>query len=361
MLIYPKLKSCIKQLANHELDTGIRHGAERQLGKLLMQLVDGKIRHGLSHSQELQELSSAVLDPALELGGSAGILLDHFRYRLAHVAMRSRDWDLALQLLSAVAEGRSSLRLARIYHALCISKLSDRCLDPGELQRLVIDLVSAEPPDALGPLDLAVQDPVTNMAELFLLLQGASEEVIDGLYDPKQGDPFARGLTSCLEVLFVPADGKPATLETSEWLALRQLKELQAAGWLVVDAVATLGELGRGTPAKVPKGEPNKQQLCALLQILAKEAPQSLDLQTLRSQFFADAGPDLIGKPGSDNDRGKESENPVNVERATKGTLVSHQRLVIDHADRRWTLLPPYAVIKRDARRELAHVQSRPQ
>lgn len=361
MLIQNKLRNCLHQLMRPLLTPEERQGAERLFSKLLLQLVDGKIRHGLAHSDELAGLAEVVLDPSLHLDGSAAILLDHFRYRLAHVAMRNRNWILAQQLLEPVIRGRESLRLARVYQALCSGKLRESPLSPEVLQELVTALVSPGASDGPGPLDLVVQDPVTNMAELFLLMQDAPEGVIDSLYDANHGDLLERGLTSGLSLLLVPENGQPTHLEIGEWLALQQLEELKAAGWLVVDATVRLGDLGHGSPVKHPRGEPNKKQLQAILQVLARVAPQSLDPGSVRGSFFRQAGTDLIGEPGSEADRGKNSENPVPVERAITGLLVARNRKVIQTTDRRWTLKPPYAVIKRDSRRALHQSLSNPQ
>ena len=349
-LMHHKLERCLQQLRSSSMVPKIRRSAERQLSKLLLQLVDAKIRHGLSHSDELRQLADAVLDPTLVLEGTGAILLDHFRYRLAHVAMRSRDWILAEQLLEAVLQGYGDLRLARIYQVLCSIKRRQLPLDDMALTSLVRHLVAPEQSSGPIPLDLAVQDLVTNMAELFLLLQDAPEHVLDGLYDSSQGDPLARGLTAGLTVLLVPKEGEHRELNMGEWLALRQVKELEEEGWLVVDSMAPRGEIGRGSQAKPRKGEPNQKDLCALLQELAKAAPTPLNLATLRASFKAD--PDLVKESGSDNDSEPCSGNPVPLERATKAWLGNPTRLVIDNTDRRWTLVPPYAVIRSDARRD---------
>jgi len=361
VLSHKKLRKCLLQLSTPELSPIERQGAERLLNKLLLQLVDSKIRHGLAHSDELEGLAHVVLDRKLDLDGSSAILLDHFRYRLAHVAMRSRNWMLALSLLEPVIRGRKSLRMARIYQALCNSRLEGSPLAPGELQNLVNDLVSPVEPDGPGPMDLVVQDSVTNMAELFLLLQDAPEHVIDSLYDTSRADLQERGLTSGLSLFLVPEGGQPAHFEIGEWLAMQQLSELESHGWLIVDCTVSLGDLGRGSPVKNPRGEPNKKQLQAILQVLAQSAPQSLDPRSVRDRFFDQAGTDLVGEPGSEDDHGPGSENPVAIERATTGLLITHNRKVIQTTDRRWTLMPPYAVVKKDSRRALHQVLSSPQ
>lgn len=361
MLILEKLKPCLQTLQQHDLSADLRRGAERQFSKLLMQLVDSKIRHGLGGSEELEQLAKTVLKPGLHLHGSAAILLDHFRYRLAHVAMRSGQWSLAHELLEPVVQGRSSLRLALIYQAVCMSKLENSRLEPGNLYELVRALTTPLELDGPGPLDLAVQDPVTNMGELFLLLQDADSHVIDGLYDSDQGDPIKRGLTAGLTVLLVPADGEPVEQTTGEWLALQQLRELEQEGWLVVDSAAPFGEQGRGSAVKHPRGEPNKPQLQAILQVLAQAAPVPLSLARIKALLRSEAGPDLIGQPRANKDHQTEALDSIPVERAPRAHLVAGERPVIDNTDRRWSLIPPYAVIKRDSRRTLHQSLPKPQ
>jgi len=352
MRLHSNLKMCLGRLKACSSPPEIGRSAERQLSNLLLQLVDAKIRHGMSHSDELRQLAETVLDPALALEGTGAILLDQFRYRLAHVAMRSREWSLAQQLLATVLQGRGELRLARIYQAFCSSKLGRPHLDDVALTSLVRDLVAAEQPSGPIPLDLAVQDPVTNMAELFLLLQDAPEHVLDGLYDSTQGDPLKRGLTSGLTVLLVPQEGKHSELKMGEWLALRQLGELEADGWLVVDTTVPLGELGRNSPVKHPGGRLGKPFMRAGLQVLAQEAPAPMDPRTVRERFFKEAGPGLIGVRGQDDDRGEKSDNPVELDRVPAAILSRNGQEVVDNCDGRWRLRPPYAVISRDARRD---------
>ncbi len=355
VLMHHKLKRCLQQLRASSTAPEIRRNAERQLGNLLLQLVDAKIRHGLCHSDELRQLAEAVLDPALSLEGTGAILLDHFRYRLAHVAMRSRDWILAEQLLNAVLQGHGDLRLARIYQALCSSKRRQLPLDDMALTSLVRDLVAPEQSNGPIPLDLAVQDPVTNMAELFLLLQDAPEQVLDGLYDSSQGDPLERGLTAGLSVLLVPKEGEYRELNMGEWLALRQVKELEEEGWLVVDATVPLGELGRSSPVEHPDGKLGRPLMRAGLQVLAEVAPAPLDLRSVQDRFFKLAGPNLIGVPGGEKrlrDRGPKSDNPVELERVPAAILSRSGAEVVDNTGRHWSLRPPYAVIRSDSRRD---------
>ena len=355
MRLHRNLKMCLGRLKACSSPPEIRRSAERQLSNLLLQLVDAKIRHGLSHSDELWQLADTVLDPAMALEGTGAILLDHFRYRLAHVAMRSRQWSLAQQLLDTVLQGRGELRLARIYQAFCRSKLGQLHLDDMALVSLVHDLVAAEQPSGPVPLDLAVQDPVTNMAELFLLLQDAPEHVLDGLYDSAQGDPLKRGLTAGLTVLLVPQEGEHSELIMGEWLALRQVRELEEEGWLVVDNTFPLGELGRNSPVEHPDGKLGRAFMRAGLQVLAKEAPAPMDRKTVHERFFDGAGPGLIGVPGGkgrQKDRGKDSPNPVDLDRVPAAILSRNGKEVVDHCDGCWKLRPPYAVISRDARRD---------
>ncbi len=359
--LHSRLRNCLQTLRSAELKPEERLKKERTLLELLQQLVDGKIRHALSGAEDLQALAKIVLDPELVQTGTAALLLDQFRYRLAHVAMRCRDWLLAERLLEAALSGPAPLRLARLYLALCTAQLRQAPLDTNALQELVRALVSDLPVDGGAPLDLAVQDPVTNMAELFLLLQNAPEGILDALYEPLPQGSQQRRPTSGLTVLLQPLEGPFSEVLLPEWLALRQLEDLQASGWLVVDATARLGELGRGTPVGHPRSDLNRDAMTACLQILGMKAPQSLSLRDMKPLFFEGAGPELIGTPGTESDRGPTSLVPLPLERATTGIRLDTRERVIDNANQRWTLWRPYAVIRSDCSRAWSHSLPSPQ
>lgn len=335
----------------------MRLGAERRFAAMLTELVDAKVRRDL-RGENASQLAEVVLSCDLPPGSNGGLLLDQFRYRLAHVAMAHRDWDLAIQLLERVLEGQGDLRLARLFLSFCRSRSSEAPLPRSELCDLVTALLQPPPrePEQVQP-DVLVQDPITNLAELFLLEQSADQEVIAQLYGPKPEDS-----THQLTLFLCPdSDKEGQSVTLSEWLARRQLQELKEEGWLVVDCCAGLGRLGQGSPVRHPNGDLKIPRLLACLQILGRKAPQPMTLQTVRRQFFDQAGPELIGTPGTPDHFGEDSPNPVQLERAPGGVLVAPgHRKVIDNTGGQWRLQAPYAVIRRDARRHWSQSLGRP-
>lgn len=360
MLIHRKLQGCLNQLKRQDTGPDIRRNAELLLQKLLMLLVDNKIRHGLSHSEELHELASTLRASRPELAGTAAVLADHFGYRLAHIAMRSRQWKLAVELLDQVIESCSALGMARLYRAVCTSKLTDSKLDVEQLATLAQELVATVPTGGPGPLDLAVQDPLTNMAELFLIMQDAPDTVIDALYDTEHEDALQRGLTAGLTLLLAPDNGSSIeNLVMCEWLAMRHLDELKAEGWLVVDAMAPRGMIGRGTAVKHLRGEPNKPQLTEVVQVMGMHAPQSLTLRELKKLFKQQeeksAGQD--GEAIGQSSKAKKSSASKSItdvlDRAPGGIRIDTGGMVIENENGIWNLKRPYVVIMSDARRTL--------
>ncbi|MCP9793379.1 hypothetical protein KBZ20_17340 [Vulcanococcus limneticus Candia 3F8] len=63
-----------------------RRLAERDLEDLVVELLDHKVRHALCGCADLKRLVAVALAPHAELSPAAQVLLDRFRYRLAHVA-----------------------------------------------------------------------------------------------------------------------------------------------------------------------------------------------------------------------------------------------------------------------------------
>lgn len=129
----------------------------------------------------------------------------------------------------------------------------------------------------------------------------------------------------------------------------------------MVDATTRLGILGRGTEVGHPRGDLNREAMAACLQLLAKEAPHSLSLREMRDRFFKEAGPELIGTPGTQSDRGPDSPVPLPVERATTGVRLNTRVKVIDNANQRWTICRPYAVIRSDCSRTWSQSLPSPQ
>lgn len=70
------------------------------------------------------------------LSPAGAVVLDRFRYRLAHVAMRKQQWDLASALRDAVLEGTGELTQARLYRIVCTLRECGR-VDDDALRELV--------------------------------------------------------------------------------------------------------------------------------------------------------------------------------------------------------------------------------
>ena len=86
-----------------------------------------------------------------------------------------------------------------------------------------------------------------------------------------------------------------------------------------------------------------------------------MSLRDMKPLFFEGVGPELIGTPGTESDRGPTSLVPLPLERATTGIRLDTRERVIDNANQRWTLWRPYAVIRSDCSRAWSHSLPSPQ
>lgn len=320
-----------------------RRRAERELEGLVLELLDAKVRRGLGSKDQLRSLTSVAqvaMGPAAGLTAAARLVLNRFCYRLAHVAMRSREWDLALELLEAVLAGEGDLTRALLYRALCLAKQRGS-LSSSDLHELVEShRQEAAQPGAAPALDVLVQDPTTNLLELFLLVQDAPGECLDHLYDPERCHR-----TTGLTLLLHPEGERSRKIVLSEWLAEAHLQEYRRDGWLVVDATVQLaGEQGRGSPIRVPGGNVRAAIVVGLLQELAKKAPRSRPQDSVRDDFLA-----------WDNERlvVLESRQP-RWESVTSTELVDipGRKVILRSPDNSghisWELIPPYVVVLKD-------------
>ena len=318
----------------------LRRGAERRLEALTAQLLDGKVRHSMSATAGLSELTTAVLADIGGLSGAGAVVLDRFRYRLAHVAMRNQQWDLASDLLDAVVEGSAELTRARLYRTVCSLRAEGR-VDDGALRQLVqrYRLEGMERPGA-APLDVLVQDPTTCLLELLLLCQGRDLQLLDQLYD----DQGRQGTTG-LSLVIQPQGERASRVVLSEWLAQAHLEEWSKEGWLVVDATAEpVGELGRGSRLKSPNMR--SAVLIGLAQVLGQAAAVNSDSSLshdVTQQRFEQRDDGRLLKP----DRPKPRWSYV-----TSAELVDHPgRKVIERTELlgSWRLIPPYVVVHKDS------------
>ena len=331
-----------------------RRRAERKLEDLVLELLDAKVRHGLGSRGKLRSLTNVAqvaMGPAAGLTAAARVVLNRFCYRLAHVAMRSREWDLALELLEAVLAGEGDLTRARLYRALCLAKQGGS-LSSSDLH----DLLESHRQEAAKPaeapaLDVLVQDPTTNLLELFLLAQDAPGECLDHLYDP-DGCHRTTGLT----LLLHPEGETSRSIALSEWLAEAHLQEYRCDGWLVVDATVNLaGEQGRGSRVRVPGGNVRSAIVVGLLQELGKTAPRSRPQDSVREEFLAWDNERLV-VPKSKNERlvDPKSKNQPRWESVTSTELVDipGRKVIRRSPDNSghisWELIPPYVVVLKD-------------
>jgi hypothetical protein len=339
MLDAKELQTILQKMGSAQAGE-LRRGAERRLEAVTAQLLDAKVRHSLSATTDLSELTDALLADIGCLSAAGAVVLDRFRYRLAHVAMRNQRWDLASDLLDAVVKGSSELTRARLYRTVC-SLRADGRVDDDALRQLVQGYrrEGMERPGA-APLDVLVQDPTTCLLELLLLCQGSEPELLDQLYDDQ-----GRLSTTGLSLFIQPQEERASRVVLSEWLAQAHLEEWSKEGWLVVDATAKpVGELGRGSRLKSPNMR--SAVLIGLAQVLAKAA--AVDSASSLS-------PDATQQRFEKRDAGR-LLNPDQREPrwsyVTSAVLVDHpSRKVIERTDLLgdWRLIPPYAVVHKDS------------
>ncbi|MEA5416992.1 hypothetical protein [Synechococcus sp. BA-132 BA5] len=209
----------------------------------------------------------------------------------------------------------------------------------------------AAQPAASPALDVLIQDPTTNLLELFLLAQDAPGECLDHLYDP-DGCHRTTGLT----LLLHPEGETSRSIALSEWLAEAHLQEYRCDGWLVVDATVNLaGEQGRGSRVRVPGGNVRSAIVVGLLQELGKTAPRSRPQDSVREDFLAWDNERLV-VPKSKNELlvDPKSKNEPRWESVTSTELVDipGRKVIRRSPDNSghisWELIPPYVVVLKD-------------
>jgi len=173
-----QLKAGLEAMASGPL-ADARREAERQLECWIQELLDAKVRHSLTATSGLDELTAIALTDAKGLSAAGAVVLDRFRYRLAHVAMRNQQWEQASRLLDAVLQGSGELTRARLYRTVCTLRRWGR-IDDESLRELVARYrqEGMERPGA-PPLDVLVQEPTTCLLELLLLCQGGEPQLFE--------------------------------------------------------------------------------------------------------------------------------------------------------------------------------------
>jgi hypothetical protein len=316
--------------------------AERELEAMLTELIDAKVVHSLYGPRSLDELAKLAMEAGRDLTPAARVVLDRFRYRLAHVAMRNREWDLAEALLNVVLAGEGDLTRARLFRAVCRGRDLGRIPDDDLVELLECHRDEQSDRSLKPPLDVLIQDPTTNLLELLLLSQGAPSDLLDRLYDP-EARHGTTGLTLCIH----SGVGKPMKVELSEWLAEAHLEEYRQAGWLVVDSTVALpGERGRGSSLKEARGNIRAPILIGVAQVLGQVEPAAmLAADAVQERFLA-----------WDDERLVLPEGPKpQWDRVTSAVLADHPgRRVIGRStgtrgEVNWKLIPPYAVVLSDA------------
>lgn len=338
-----RLSSVLRAMAP-SAKPGARRKAEGELERLVLELLDAKVRFALGSRYSLRSLTDVAqvaMAPTAGLTAVARVLLNRFCYRLAHVAMRSREWDLALELLEAVLAGEGALTRAQLYKTLCLSKLRGDLASSDLDELLECHRLEASQRGGAPALDVLIQDPTTNLLELLLLAQDAPGEHLDQLYDPT-GSRRTTGLTLVLH----PDGASSRTISLSEWLAEIHLQEYREEGWLVVDATVQLaGEQGRGSAVRVPGGNVRQGIVMGLLQVLAKTAPRPRAQDSVREEFIAWDDERLID-PQSREPRW-ESVTSAELFGAMGRKVL--RRCPDDAGHIRWELIPPYVVVLKDA------------
>lgn len=322
-----------------------RRRAERQLEGLVLELLDAKVRRGLgcrSQLRALTDVASVAMGPTAGLTAAARVVLNRFCYRLAHVVMRSREWELALELLDAVLAGEGDLTRAQLYRTLCLAK-QQGCLASEDID----DLLKSHRQEAAQPasapaLDVLVQDPTTNLLELLLLSQDAPADCLDRLYDPA-----GRHRTTGLTLVLHPEGESSRTLTMSEWLAEAHLQEYREADWLIVDATVVLaGEQGRGSAIRVPGGNVRAPIVVGLLQVLGKTAPSSRARGSVRDDFLEWDKERLVVPDPEGNEIRWESVTGTELVGLPGRKVIRRCQNQTGHIS--WELIPPYVVVLKD-------------
>ena len=336
-----KLKHVVEAMASGS-DGDARRAAERQLESWIQELLDAKVRHSLTGVTGLSMLTAVALPEARDFSAAGAVVLDRFRYRLAHVAMRNQQWGQASALLDAVLQGSGELTRARLYRTVCALREQGR-IDEKALRELVqrYRQDGMERPGAPS-LDVLVQEPTTCLLELLLLCQGQEPQLLDQLYED-QGRQGTTGLR-----LFIKSQGERSrTVVLSEWLAQAHLEEWAREGWLVVDATAKpIGELGRGSRLSSPNAP--SRMLVGVAQVLA-QAPvegnslvdKGLEIEAAKSRFLRGYQGRFLNRHGEPKWR-----------YVTSAQLVDHPgRKVIrpGRLENAWYLIPPYVVVLSDS------------
>lgn len=347
-----QLKAALEAMALGP-DADARREAERLLENWIQKLLDAKVRHSLTATCGLDELAAAALTDAKELSAAGAVLLDRFRYRLAHVAMRNQQWQLASALLDAVLQGRSELTRARLYRTVCALRDQGR-IDDEALWELVQRYRKEAMDRPCAPsLDVLVQEPTTCLLELMLLSQGGEPQLLDQLYE----DQGLYGTTG-LKLFIQPERGRSTTVVLSEWLAQAHLDELADEGWLVVDTtVESIGEQGRGSELSCDNFPVSV--LMGLAQVLADAATvphggkKGLSPGAVQDRFLMRDEGHLV-----DPDR------QPRWQYVTSGVLAAHPRRKVICRERAWNiwrLEPPYVVVLRDSVTAVRQTTGRPQ
>jgi hypothetical protein len=318
-----------------------RRKAERSFEAMLAELIDAKVLRSLCSQRPLEELVTVAMAAGRDLTPAARLVLDRFRYRLAHVAMRNQQWHLAEALLNMVLAGEGDLTRARLFLALC------RGRDEGKIPEsdlvALLDCHRAEPGDRRPrpPLDVLIQDPTTNMLELLLLSQEATSDLFDRLYDPE-----ARHGTTCLTLCIHSGVGKAMNVELSEWLAEAHLEEYRQEGWLVVDSTVALpGIPGRGSDVKDVGGNIKAPILIGVVQVLGKVAPSGMLAKTVQEQLLEWDGERLVDPEGPQPQWNRVSSAVL----ADQPDRKVFERTPWTRDQVSWKLKPPYAVVQRDS------------
>ncbi|MFZ0407366.1 MAG: hypothetical protein WAM11_04550 [Cyanobium sp.] len=318
-----------------------RREAERQLESWIQELLDAKVRHSLTATSGLDELTAIALTDAKGLSAAGAVVLDRFRYRLAHVAMRNQQWEQASRLLDVVLQGSGELTRARLYRTVCRLRGEGR-IDDEALRELVqrYRQEGMERPGAPS-LDVLVQEPTTCLLELLLLCQGSEPQLLDQLYEDQ-----GRHRTTGLKLFIQPLGERSKTVVLSEWLAQAHLDELAQEGWLVVDTtVESIGKQGRGSQLRSPNFP--ARVLVGVAQVLADAATvplggnRGLSSAAVQDRFLTRDDGHLV-KP----------DKEPRWEYVTSGVLKEHpDRKVIcrERAWNTWRLEPPYVVVLRDS------------
>ncbi|MBD2719507.1 MULTISPECIES: hypothetical protein [unclassified Synechococcus] len=318
-----------------------RRKAERELEAMVVELIDAKVLRSLCGHRSLDELAAVAMESRHGLTPAARVVLDRFRYRLAHVAMRNREWVLAEALLNVVLAGEGDLTRARLFLAVCRGRDLGRIPENDLVE--ILDCHRAEQAECRQrpPLDVLIQDPTTSLLELLLLSQGSPSDLHNLLYDPKARHGTT-GLTLCIH----SGVRNSMKVELSEWLAEAHLEEYRQEGWLLVDSTVALpGEHGRGSRLREAGGNIKAQILIGVAQVLGQAAPAPMLATTVQDRFLLWDDERLI-RP--------EASQPQWI-RVSSAELADHpgRRVITRSTGTRgevlWWLKPPYAVVLRDA------------